>query len=254
MIGPAKRCGWQSNSTFDMEPRGRFLIVNADDFGRSESINTGVLEAREHGIVTSASLMVRWPAAAEAAACARHQERFSLGLHIDMGEWSYREGDWVPAYSVVPLREDMAVESEVWAQISTFRQLVGRDPTHLDSHQHVHLSEPVADVVRRAASELGVPLRHNSHRVKHLGDFYGQTQEGTSLPDAVSAERLVEILRGLPSGITELGCHPGSGEIDSDYGKERALELEALCDERVRAAIEREGIVLCSFSDIVSGC
>ena len=46
----------------------RYLIVNADDLGRSPGVNRGVIEAHAGGIVTSASLMVRWPAAAEAAA------------------------------------------------------------------------------------------------------------------------------------------------------------------------------------------
>src|SRR5437870_3779943 len=43
----------------------RYLIVNADDFGLSPGVNRGIIEAHEHGIVTSASLMVRWPAAGE---------------------------------------------------------------------------------------------------------------------------------------------------------------------------------------------
>ena len=46
----------------------RFLIVNADDFGRSPGVNRGVLLAHERGIVTSASLMVRWPSAIMVAA------------------------------------------------------------------------------------------------------------------------------------------------------------------------------------------
>ena len=47
------------------------LIVNADDFGRSSSINQGVARAHDEGIVTSTSAMVRWPAVEEAAAMAR---------------------------------------------------------------------------------------------------------------------------------------------------------------------------------------
>ena len=43
------------------------LIVNADDFGLSEGVNRGIIEAHERGIVTSASLMVLRPAAASAA-------------------------------------------------------------------------------------------------------------------------------------------------------------------------------------------
>jgi predicted glycoside hydrolase/deacetylase ChbG (UPF0249 family) len=45
----------------------RLLVVNADDFGRSRGVNAGVIAAHERGIVTSASLMVRWPAARGAA-------------------------------------------------------------------------------------------------------------------------------------------------------------------------------------------
>ena len=46
----------------------RILVVNADDFGQSEGVNRGIIEAHTNGIVTSASLMVRWPAAREASA------------------------------------------------------------------------------------------------------------------------------------------------------------------------------------------
>ena len=44
------------------------LIVNADDFGCTEGVNRGIAEAHVRGIVTSTSLMVNRPAAAEAAA------------------------------------------------------------------------------------------------------------------------------------------------------------------------------------------
>jgi predicted glycoside hydrolase/deacetylase ChbG (UPF0249 family) len=65
---------------------GRYLIVNADDFGQSDGINQGVVKAYERGIVTSASLMVRWPTASAAAVYARAHPDLSLGLHIDLGE------------------------------------------------------------------------------------------------------------------------------------------------------------------------
>jgi predicted glycoside hydrolase/deacetylase ChbG (UPF0249 family) len=40
----------------------RRLIVNADDFGRSASINQAVIRAHREGILTTASLMVNEPA------------------------------------------------------------------------------------------------------------------------------------------------------------------------------------------------
>ena len=93
----------------------RYLIVNADDFGYSDGVNAGVTKALEEGIVTSASLMVRGPAADEAAADARETRGFSLGLHVDLGEWTFRDGDWEPVYEVVSLDDPAAIEVEEWA-------------------------------------------------------------------------------------------------------------------------------------------
>src|SRR6266849_943322 len=91
----------------------RYLIVNADDFGQSHGVNRGIIEAHEHGVVTSASLMVRWPAADEAVVYSRAHRELSLGLHLDLGEWVYREDAWVPLYEVVPLNNTKAVADEV---------------------------------------------------------------------------------------------------------------------------------------------
>ena len=123
---------------------GRSLIVNADDFGQSHGINQGVAIAHTDGIVTSASMMVRWPAVSEAVVWARARSGFSLGLHLDLGEWRYDVAtfSWVPVYEVVPLDNAELVYAEVRAQCDRFVELVGRGPTHLDSHQHVHLREP----------------------------------------------------------------------------------------------------------------
>src|SRR5918994_7702206 len=64
-----------------------YLIVNADDFGYTRGVNRGIVEAHEHGIVTSASLMVKQRAAEEAAAYARSHTQLSLGLHIELRRW-----------------------------------------------------------------------------------------------------------------------------------------------------------------------
>jgi len=228
-----------------------YLIVNADDFGQSHSVNWGIIEAYERGIVTSASLMVRWPAAAEAAVYSRQHANLSLGLHVDFGEWAYRSGHWVPLYEVVPINDTTAVADEVSRQLTTFRRLVGKDPTHIDSHQHVHRREPLRTVLTEVARDLTVPLRHCSVEVRYRGDFYGQTAEGISFPDAISVDGLIKILQTLPPGCTELGCHPGLGnDLDTMYCSERAEEVKVLCDPRVRTSIVAMGIELCSFLNL----
>jgi predicted glycoside hydrolase/deacetylase ChbG (UPF0249 family) len=232
-------------------PAGRYLIVNADDLGLSPGVNRGVTAAHEGGIVTSASLMVRWPAAGEAAAYARSHPALGVGLHLDFGEWAFRGGEWVELYRVVPPGDGAAVRAEVRGQIVAFRRLVGRDPTHLDSHQHAHLRGPAREAVAEAGRELGVPVRHLDPRVRYCGDFYGQDGEGNPYPELVTADALVDLLRRLPPGVTELGCHPGDGgELDTMYVRERAAEVRALCDPRVRAAVAEAGIELVSFGTL----
>jgi predicted glycoside hydrolase/deacetylase ChbG (UPF0249 family) len=230
----------------------RIVIVNADDFGRTAGINAGIARAHEHGIVTSASLMVRWPAAAEAGAYARANPSLGVGLHVDLGEWAYEDGRWASVHEVVALEDEVAVEAEVLRQLDSFRRLVGRDPTHLDSHQHVHVqSNSVGSPLRRLAGRLGAHVRRASPTVTYCGDFYGQTEMGVSQPYLLRPERLVEILAALSPGVTELACHPGLGpDIDSSYKEERELEVAALCDPRVRSAIESERITLCTFGDV----
>ncbi len=225
------------------------LIVNADDFGRSVEVNAGIVRAHEHGVVTSASLMVRWPAAGDAAAYAREHPSLAVGLHLDLGEWVYRNGDWRSEYEVVATDDVEAVEAEVRCQLDECRRLLGRDPTHIDSHQHIHVNEgAVADAARRVAEEVSVPLRHRDQRVRYCGSFYGQSTEGEPFHGAITPEHLIELVEGLGQGATELACHPGHGGPGA-YDEERGLEVEALCDPRVRQAIERSGVALRSFGD-----
>ncbi|HEY3395727.1 MAG TPA: hypothetical protein VGK58_23700, partial [Lacipirellulaceae bacterium] len=60
----------------------------------------------------------------------------------------------------------------------------------------------------------------------------------------------IGLLRNLPAGVTELACHPGDGtRSDSTYCRERALEVEVLCDPRVKQTLLDENIRLCTFYD-----
>jgi predicted glycoside hydrolase/deacetylase ChbG (UPF0249 family) len=222
--------------------------VNADDFGMTTGVNHGVACAHEHGIATSASLMVRGAAAREAAAYARERPTLSVGLHVDLGEWEFRSGEWRQLYDVAPTDDPRAVEAELELQLERFRALVGREPTHLDSHQHVHREEPARSAFVRVSTALGIPLRGESS-VRYCGSFYGQTGTGEPIADAISAASLVNLIRSIPDGATEIGCHPAAvSDMTSVYRNERVHELEALCDPRVRAAIVEERIVLSSFA------
>lgn len=228
----------------------RFLIVNADDFGMSRAVNQGIIEAHERGIVTSASLLVCWPGAQEAAEYARSHLRLGLGLHADFGQWSWNGADWRADYERVSDGNPPGISAELARQVEAFRRLVGRDPTHLDSHQHVHRRAPFRGVFLAISRSLGVPLRGTTPGISHCGRFYGQTRTGQPLPGTIGVEALLGIFETLGPGWTEVGCHPGAEDGHGPgYRMERAHETRTLCDPRVRSALAEQGITLCSFAD-----
>ena len=231
-----------------MSSATRVVVVNADDFGASAGVNAGIIRAHEHGIVTSASLMVRGKAA-EAAADYAWDSALSIGLHVDLGEWAYVDGQWRAEYEVVDLHDRAAVTTELRTQIEAFQDLVGRKPTHLDSHQHVHRDEPVRSALTNMGWTLQVHVRHNG--IAYNGGFYGQAEKGDPSPEAISADALIALIDGLTDPATEIACHPAAAaDLDTMYAAERLTELETLCDPRVREAIERNGVILCGFGDL----
>jgi predicted glycoside hydrolase/deacetylase ChbG (UPF0249 family) len=228
----------------------RQLIINADDFGRSRGVNQGIAAAHNDGVVTSASLMVRWPAAKEAAVLAHSMPQLSIGLHVDLSEWIYRDGDWVRLYTVVG-DDPSEIASESRRQLAAFRSLVGRDPSHLNSHQHVHRDEPVRSVLVDLAAELEVPLRQFTPEIEYRGEYHGQTTTGDPLRTALTVEALAAILRSLAPGTSEVGCHPAlEVDFESVYGVERLVELDVLCSAEIRSVLEVEDIRLVSFDQL----
>jgi chitin disaccharide deacetylase len=220
----------------------RYLIVNADDLGASTEINRGILEARERGIVTSASLMVDMPGAEAFASLSLEARLLSVGLHATLtteeGELKIERGE---------------CRDELERQLERFEMLLGRPPTHLDSHHNVHLEySTLGKTFEEVAGALGVPLRARS-AARYYADFYGQWDDGESHPELVSVESLSETLeREVGPGITEIGCHPGypGAGFESSYLVEREAEVRTLCDPRVRERVEALGIRLISFAQL----
>lgn len=199
----------------------RFLIVNADDLGLSAAVNEGIFEAHERGIVTSASLMVDRPAAAAAAEALAEHPDLAVGLHLE--------------------------PDDCRGQLARFRSLVGRDPTHLDSHKHVHEAGPVKAAAEAMAAELGIPLRNR--RIRYERSFYGRGPNREPQLEAISPNHLIDLIETLPPGWTEIGCHPAAGPVPiSSYDSERRVELRALCDPRVKILLNVRDVRLCSFA------
>ena len=214
----------------------RRLIVNADDFGLATGVNEGIIEAHVNGILTSTSLMVDRSAAADAVRLARAHPALSIGLHyIEDGPEIDQPGHAARTFA---------------AQLARFRELTGAEPTHVDSHHHVHLTR--MSTFTPLVAPLGVPLRGDGS-VPYLGDFYAQPRRGVVDLERVRTPFLLELLSGddMTAEFTELGCHPArvTDDLRSSYASEREVELATLTEPDLRARIEGIGLTLASYHD-----
>jgi predicted glycoside hydrolase/deacetylase ChbG (UPF0249 family) len=178
----------------------------------------------------------------------------STGLHVDLGEWAFQDGAWAPLYQVVDIEDAAAMTDELSRQLGLFLRLLGRAPTHLDSHQHAHRAEPLRSCLVDAGARLGVPVRQTSESVAYCGEFYGQDGRGQPYRSGITFEALLAIFDRLPDGTTELSCHPGGDDLSdvvSMYVAERAIERAVLCDPRVPTELAARGIELRSFATLV---
>jgi predicted glycoside hydrolase/deacetylase ChbG (UPF0249 family) len=214
----------------------RTLIINGDDFGLSPGVNDGIIEAHSHGVLTSASLMVLAPGAQAAAKLANSHPELSVGLHF---------------VDDSPQLDDPTYAADHFAtQLERFRALTGRDPTHIDSHHHVHAKDGRIATFARLVEPLGVPLRL-AGQVRYIGGFYAHTRPGVSNLRFVSPEYLVHVVANETfEGFNELGCHPAlQGDFESSYLYEREVELATLIEPGLREELEHLDVRLASFHE-----
>lgn len=222
----------------------KYLIVNADDFGASRGINHGIVEAHRHGILTSTSLMVDMPGSEEAAVMSRAVSELSVGLHVHLA----RKGD-EPTYLS---GDNDDCRAELYRQLSRFQKLMGRAPTHLDSHHNIHRQPRLLPHFLDLARQYGLPLREHSP-VRYFSKFYGQWGGKTHL-EQIGVESLTRMLENdVQEGITEISCHPGyvDSDFSSGYSAEREAEVRTLCDPSIRQILAVQSIQLVNYRDLV---
>lgn len=282
---------------------GLLLVVNADDLGLSESINRGIERCFREGIVRSASLMPNGSAFGEAVALVKRNPGLGVGVHLTLVDElglaprerlgrmvdsegrlprSYREFLWGWLRGRYGSAE---VTAEVRAQIRRVRE-AGLTPTHLDSHQHLHVLPEVLEVVVAVAQAEGIRVvrvpaegraagsaifgtrrgqrralarlaRRGAARVRGAGLYHAERFWGLAESGHLDEKSLLRILERLGPGVNELMCHPGESDVSTakryPWGYRWEEEAATLCAPRVRQVIEEKGIRLCNFGEAWAG-
>jgi len=131
------------------------LRIHADDYGLSQGVNRGILEALDADVLDGTSVLVHLGTPDDHTALA--QRPGTKGLHFAVGAAGGGTGDPLLAGFRLGLRE---AEARLRADLARFEALYGRPPDHLDSHQHVHVLQPAVRLAfRKVAKEKGLPVR-----------------------------------------------------------------------------------------------
>jgi predicted glycoside hydrolase/deacetylase ChbG (UPF0249 family) len=153
----------------------RELIVNADEFGLTEGVNHGIVNVHRHGIVTSTTMVPNEHAFGHAVDLAQTERSLTIGVHLNITHGSpvlpevrvfslvdddglfYRRGRFLQRM-VAGHIDLIHVEDEFRAQIEKVMQ-ASISPSHLDSHESVHMYPAVFRVVAGLAREFRLPVR-----------------------------------------------------------------------------------------------
>lgn len=259
------------------------LIVNADDLGVGERRNKGVLEAHLRGIVTATSVIANGEAFDHAVALLQGAPDLDCGLHLNLslgrpvGE-GYRtlvdSGGGFFGKEEARRRADAGLfdREEVGREVEAQLQKLADHAipvSHIDGHQHLHiygsLAEPVARVAQRHGIRfIRVPLeasdgtsrmeeyRVHAEKVKPVVAGEGvDAFLGIALTGCMTRERILDALRELGEGVTEMMVHPGYADAPEGFsGPDREEELRLLTDPELREWIAEAGIELVRFRDL----
>jgi hopanoid biosynthesis associated protein HpnK len=177
---------------------------------------------------------------------------------------------------------------EIEAQLTAFAA-TGLPLAHVDGHLNMHLHPMVLSVLLEMAPRYGVralrlsrepllpALRHDRRhaarksaegivfgllsawaapRLRAAGVACADRVYGMHQTGHVDEAYVLALVRALPSGVSELYCHPAEAApaaLRADQpGYEHAGEVAALVSPRVRAALREGDTELISYADLVA--
>jgi predicted glycoside hydrolase/deacetylase ChbG (UPF0249 family) len=245
------------------------LIVNADDFGLSKGQNYGIIEACRRGAVSSTTALINGEAVEHAAQLSRDVPELGVGMHFvltlgmplspmpsltrdgQLGKWIWEMAE----QGALPLEE---ITRELDCQFNRFVDVFGKEPTHIDSHHHVHMIPAIFPIVAEFAQRKGVAIRVD-REVPGVPNCAVKSTDGFSSAfygDQIDEALFLKVLddsaaRGEKS--LEVMAHPAFVDNTvrkSAYCWPRLAELDVLTSASLKYAIAERGYRLGTFRDL----
>ena len=155
------------------------IVINADDFGMSESTNEAICEAFQDGCLTSTSVLANMPGFSNAVDRYRNLQSMPVGAHISLNMGRpvlppsevpallNRDGYLISSYMAhVRLSRSRhyldQVKREAAAQICKLLNH-GFTLDHINSQSHIHMIAPIFKIFNEIRREFGLQYLRFTH-------------------------------------------------------------------------------------------
>lgn len=218
------------------------LIVNADDYGKTEGVTQGIIQAHREGIVTSTTVMVNMPQAEDALRLADDYPDLGMGVHLVFTAWRPllppsevpslvdEDGHFHSPAAIMAHLERIDTD-ELKAELNTQIERLhasGRQPDHLDFHHFVHIYPPFFAVYVELAEEYGLPIRLPFPPEEEWDEAAASMALAHGIPP--------DFLRKM--ALQDIGLVQARGIPHPDYCIQNFYEEETLALENLLAILE----------------
>lgn len=267
----------------------KHLIITADDFGLSESINEGIMKSYTEGVVTYLNIIPTGDAFEDAVRLAGESGLEEIGAHLTLTETrpiTSIESNANHNQLFFRLLRGKISEKDIYIELKNQLDKIkkmGIKITNLSSHEHIHMMPGISEIFIRLAVEYAIPsVRYiccdrpasflcagdiyrkaliyyfsskmkkslSAAGIKHADRLFGFLDSGN-----MDEDKALELLKLQRDGTAELVCHPGflGPEVLDKYRFHINCEKElyALTSNRVKDAVKELGIKLIKYSELV---
>lgn len=269
------------------------LIVTADDFGLTERINEAIVLAYRNGIVTSASLMVNAPAVDSAVDLALNNPGLDIGLHLYITDDPFKFVSAFLRGKVRSADVEREIRAQIEKALATGLQITHVDghkhvhviPPILKIVRRVaplYGIKAIRSTMERTPQITSLLQGNPKSRVAILKQWvFGKTASaawrwswppkaeaammtpddfyGIAYTGFLDLRALASIAGDLRPGVHELMCHPGY--VDDQLCRtptrlrvQRERELALVTSRAALDLIQRAGIELVSYRDLIHSC
>jgi len=261
----------------------RLLIVNIDDYGMCNAINTAAEEILAKGNASSCTIMMPCAWSLNGIRRLSKHRGLEIGVHLtviseqpyyrwgplncpkDVSSLIDRSDRFFYSQSEMKSYTENALLNEVEAE---FRKQIdeafssGVKPTHLDSHCHAHeLRDDIFSMTLTLGREYRLPVRIKDRRLRRKAEDEGMpvinydTLDSYCLPVKERAKTYTHLLETLPSGVSEWAIHPGKEceeliDMEPETWECRTKDYEFFVSDNLKKVLDEENIHLISYKKI----